>query len=216
MDQSRRKRKAGTRSRVPRRNDQIIAHPPTINPQISHLVKRLRFTCTTAAVNKNIGYQNLADTIVIATSAVQAYEMFDALKVHAVEVWAAPAVGTTAQVAVQFVGATPADTGDGRTFSDNSMGIEPAHVLARPSPKSTTALWQAGTAIGTNATAFQLTCPVGAVIDVTLSMRVVSTAGPTAAATALVGATAGEIYYRGLDGLAVAGTTLPAVAPVTG
>jgi len=87
------------------------------------------------------------------------------------------------------------------------MGIEPAHIRARPAAKSGVALFQFS---GANA-AFALTCPSGTVIDVELTYR----GRPgifTATQNAPVGATAGAWYYRGLDGLAAGATVfVPAV-----
>jgi len=189
-----------------------LSHPPAIQPQLVHRQQRLRFTCTTAQTNAAISFRNLLDTINFASSTTVLYNVFDQVKVASVELWATPALGATSAVACQFGGGTAGSVGDGRVYSDNSMGIEPAHVIARPERMSQAAQWQ----VSENAvTAFSITCPVGAVIDVMLKFRTVSTVAPNAAANTAVGATVGDVVYRGLDGLAAAGTQLPAVAPVT-
>jgi len=186
-----------------------ISHPPQINPQVVHR-QRMRFTCTTAATALAISFRNLLDAILIATSATVGYDVFDQVRVNLVEVWAIPATAAATTVAVQYSGGVAGFSGDGRVYSDTSLGVQPAHVRCRPSAMSAAALWQ----VSANATpAFALTCPVGSVVDVDLSFRTVATDAPTAAANALVGATVGEMYYRGLDGVATATTTLPAVAP---
>jgi len=168
-------------------------------------------------VNKVITFPNLLDTILMATTAIAPFDVYDQVRVEFVEVWAVPVVGGTAQVAVQFAGASLGLAGDGRVYSDNSMGIEPAHVKCRPDRLSGAGMWQNGAATAAGIpNAFLLTCPVGSVIDVKLSFKTIATQAPVAAGAASVGATVGDIFYRGLDGLAVAGTTLPAVAPVTG
>ncbi len=91
------------------------------------------------------------------------------------------------------------------------MGIEPAHVVARPERMSNLALWQASNGV----TAFSITCPVGAIVDVDLSFRTVASLAPVALQNAVVAGVAGEMYYRGLDALPIATTTLPPLAPTT-
>jgi len=169
----------------------------------------MRFV-SNAAVFKNITFENLLDSIGVAVTAVLGYQVFDQVRLSSVEVWSLPAIGTSNLVSVQFSGATAGSFGDGTVHSDNSMGIEPAHVLAHPNSLSQSAQWQ----ISSAGNAFALTCPTGSVIDVTCSFKTLSTQAPTALQNALVAATVGDIFYRGLDGLATAGTSLPAQAPV--
>ncbi len=179
-------------------------------PQLSHR-QRMRFSVGSAQTLTPIGYDDLLDTIIVAATATLGYDMFDQVKVNFVEMWAAPVIGGTTQVLVQFDGQTLGAVGDGRVHSDSSMGITPAHIKARPDPKSQAAQWQYSTA----AQAFSVTAPAGAVIDVDLSFRTVQSIAPVLAQNALVGATAGELYYRGLDGAAIAGTAFTPIAPTT-
>jgi len=188
----------------------MIPHPPPIAPQITHH-QRMRFTCSTAATNKVITFQNLLDSVLVAVTTILGYDLFDQVRVNFVDLWALPSIGTSASVTLQYAGQTLGVAGDGSVHSDNSMGIEPAYVHAVPQARSQAAQWQSSQA----QEAFLLTCPVGSVIDVDMSFRTVSSNAPMAAQNALVAASIGDIVYRGLDGLAVAGTTLPAVAPIT-
>jgi len=204
--------KGSQRNRTSRagKNRGAFSHPPPIDPQLRQEM-RLRFTCTTAAVAKVITWQNLLDTIIVATSAITAVDLFDTVKIKKVEVWAVPVQGNAPQaVRVQFGGVQGSPSGSGRVFSDTSMGVTPAHVLAVPEKLSTDAMWQLSNAY----TAFLLTCPVAAVIDVVVSFRTIQNVAVVAAAVPAA-ATVGEMYFRGLDGLAAAGTTLPADAPLT-
>lgn len=189
----------------------VIPHPPAIMPQITHR-QRMRFTATTAQTNASnpITFRNLLDTINFATSAIAAYALFDQVRVNFVEMWAAPVQGSApVQVGLEYSGAAAGLAGDGRVYSDSSMGIEPAHVRAAPSRQAQASLWQATSAQA----AFQLTCPVATVIDVDLSFRTVQSDNPALVQVVPAGATTGQLYYRGLDGLAIAGTQLPPVTP---
>jgi hypothetical protein len=196
-------------NRGPRRD--LISHPPPIQPQLKHRQKFRYVVTGTPAVGTDIGFGGLLDAMIVATTAVTAYQLFDAVKVEQVEVWALPAVGGTAQVSVQFSGSAAGLTGDGAVHSDNSMGIEPAHVRCRPQKMSQAAQWQNSAHGGL---AFEITAPVGAVIDVDLSFRTIASQAPVASA-AIVAGTTGEVYYRGMDGLAIAATQFVPQAPTT-
>jgi hypothetical protein len=170
----------------------------------------MRFVVTTAQQRASFTFQNLLDTINIAASAVTAFDLFDQVRVNFVEVWAAPVQGAAPQqVALEYSGATVGAAGDGRLYSDSSMGVEPAHVKAAPSRLSAAGLWQTSSAT----VAFQLTAPIASVIDVDLSFRTVQSDAPVAVQNVPAGATTGQLYYRGLDGLAIAATQLPPVTP---
>jgi len=182
-----------------------MEHPPQINGyEITHN-KRLRFTAT-AASSTAITFADLLDTVLIATTAVQGFDLFDLVRIEYVEVWGILAQGAPSSVSVVFTTAT----GDRSIHTDTSLGVKPAYVRARPSDKSLASFWQVFAA----GAAFQLQCPAGSIIDVSLSFRTAETFAPQAAQNALVGATAGDIYYRGLDGLAIAGTNFPPILGV--
>lgn len=193
-----------------------FSHPPPINPQIKHS-QRMRYFASAAAgvTNQQVTFANILDGIIVATTATAGTKLFDQVRVKAVEVWAAGltpqsgVINLPATVMVTFNGDTTGASGDARVFSDTSMSIEPAHVRAVPSKGSQASQWQANGA----GNCFLLTCPSGAVIDVEVEFRNDDSA-PTATA-ALVGATAGEIYYRGLDSVAIATTVLTPVALLT-
>jgi hypothetical protein len=189
------------------RQNMLISHPPPISPQIVHH-QRMRFVANTA-VFKNISFQNLLDTIGVAITAILGYDLFDQVKLSSVELWSLPAIGSSNLISVQFSGAAPGSIGDGAVHSDNSMGIQPAHVLARPNSLSQSAQWQPSSA----AASFALTCPTGTVVDVSLSFRMITTSAPQALQNALVAAVVGDVFYRGLDGLALAATSLTPQAP---
>jgi hypothetical protein len=187
-----------------------LTHPPVINPQIVHH-QRLRFVCKTAGTQL-VTYQNLLDTMVVATSATAGYDIFDSVKVKLVEVWA-PSTATPAPVtvSVDFPGAAGSASSDAKVYSDTSMGLEPAHIAARPSKLSSSGFWQA---TGTLVAFRLLAAVVGEVIDVEVSFRNTDVA-PVVTQNVLVGATPGQFYYRGLDGQAIAGTNFTPIAAAT-
>jgi len=179
-----------------------ISHPPPIRGfQIVHST-RLRFV-SNAAFDGFITWKNLMDLIGFSSSAVAGWQVFQIVRLRCVEVWAVPVASNATTVSVTFDGQALGQAGDERTFTDTSMGIQPAHIRAKPSPKSQTGQFQAGSA---NA-AFLLQCPSGSVVDVCLTYRG-QFGSATSETNATVGATTGAMFLRGLDGVAIAATKL--------
>jgi len=201
--------KRGRNRQNKQRRDQMISHPPSINGYEVRHNTRLRFTSNAAITGSVITFQNLLDTILVATTAIAVYDLFATVKVRAVEVWSVPALGTASTVSVLFDGATAGSIGDQKLHTDTSMGIEPAHVRAVPQKMSLAANYQ----ISAAAAAFFLTCPSGSVVDVELSF-IGAYDVPKLAQNASVGASIGATLLRGLDGLAIAATQLPPVYAV--
>jgi hypothetical protein len=189
----------------------MIPHPPQINGyEIVHN-QRLRFV-TNASVALGITFQNLLDTLLLAASATAVYDIFETVRLNSVEVWAVPILGQASSVEVVFSGQTAGALGDQQIHTDTSMGIEPAHVKARPSRKSLASNFQLSAA----GTAFTLLAPAGAVVDVSCTFRSSSFTGfVQLAQNVAVAATIGSLNTRGLDGKAIATTAfLPAVGGV--
>jgi hypothetical protein len=182
--------------------ESLIPRPPPLSGyEITHSV-RVRFQAN-AAIALAITYADLLDTFLVASSAVQGYDVFYAVRIDSISIWCNAAVGSSAAVNLLFAGVTAGSVGDQDLHNAVSMGIEPAYVRARPSPRSLGADFQ----LSSQADAFNLYCPNGSVIDCSLTLRG-AYATQLAAQNALVGAVAGVFYLRGLDGLAVATTKL--------
>jgi len=166
----------------------------------------MRFT-STAAFNSQITYQNLLDTVLVAITAILGYDVFDAVRINSVELWSIAVQGTPVTAVLTFNGETVGAQGDLKLHTDTSMGVEPAHVKARPDPLTQAGQFQ----VSSGNVAFSLDIPSGTVIDVSMTLRQPIQGQANAAQNALVGATVGAFYYRGLDGKANAATTLPVV-----
>lgn len=188
------------------RDNQSISHPPSIsNLAIAHDTC-LRFTASSAVSALSITFQNLLDLILMASSATAVYDMFLYVRIRRVSVWAVPVIGNASTVSVDFSGGSGGAVGDGALRTDTSMGIEPAHVAAKPRLRTQVAQFQPSSVDS----AFTLTCPTGSVVDVELTFRGLPSSAVLAQNVA-VGATTGAWYFRGLDGKAAATTVLPAV-----
>lgn len=211
QNSTRRRRPQGPARRQPRRQQQldqaVISHPPQIQEYAVRHGTRLRFVSNSAFAG-DITFQNLLDLMLTAATTTSGYDQFYSVKVRAVEVWANAVLGNASTVAVGFLGISAGAVGDQRFHTDTSMGIQPAHVRARPSPKSLAADFQTSS----SNVAFLLNVPSGAVIDVHLTFVQSSIANAVVAQNALVAATVGAPYWRGLDGLASATTKFTPVA----
>jgi hypothetical protein len=87
-------------------------------------------------------------------------------------------------------------------------GAQIAHVRAVPSRLSQAAQFQSSD----TSSAFTIEGPIGCVVDVEVTFRGNAYGVAVNAQNALVGATAGATYYRGLDGEALASTLfIPAI-----
>lgn len=191
------------RGRQPRKQTRaLIPHPRALGGTELRHSPTLRFVANAAFVG-NITFQNILDTMLVATTATALSDVFQSVKIRHVEVFALPVVGGAASVSVEFSGVTAGAVGDQKIHSDTSMGIQPAHVLARPDRRALAGQYQLSSA----ANAITLACPAGSVIDIGLEL-VGQFGSNTAAQNAGVAATAGAFYLRGLDGLAVATSVL--------
>lgn len=207
MTRHRTKRTAKKRGQNQRDQTKMVIPRPMGIPNIglTHNVK-VRYS-TSAAVALSLSWKNILDSWLVATTAVQGYQLFDMVKIRCVEVWSYSASGPVT-CTVTFPGgpnSIPGALGDGTTHTDTSMGLEPAYIRAVPGRKSGAALFQGQAS--TTYQAFDIFCPSGSVVDVSFSFRM-SMAGyaPVAVTNALVGAQVGNVYARGLDGIAAATT----------
>jgi len=183
-------------------------HPPQLNNyQITHSVN-LRFTVVAAATN-SITYQNLLDTILLATTAIAPYQLFETVKVRKVMIWSQGPIGTPTTVSLQFNGQTAGSQGDRKVHTDTSLGVRPAFISASPSSVSLASKYQPSS----TAVAFTLTAPAGSIIDVCLTFND-SPGTATAAQNASVGSVVGSVGFRGLDGLAASATNFPVPAGI--
>jgi hypothetical protein len=181
------------------RSGQMIPHPPPLGDFGIKRDVRVRFRAN-AAFTGSITFQNLLDIFNMAATAATAFDLFLSVKIKAIEVWCNALTNDTATVTVVFDGGVAGIVGDQKIHTDSSMGIEPAHIKARPARQTGAALFQLSSA----ANAFFITVPEGAIVDLELSFRQPLGGGTVATQNVPAAATAGVLYMRGLDGVAVA------------
>jgi hypothetical protein len=170
-----------------------------------------RFEAQASAGPINITAQNLLDTYLVATSAIAGLQLFNFARVRKVEMWCPSnpqSFLSTTQCSIKFIGAIGTGTGQSSDTLHvaSSMGADqPGHLSAKPKPQEAAGLFSSATA----GNLFQMYFTTGTIIDVHISFRCNTGVNGASLTNALVGATAGTSYFRGLDGLAKAATNLP-------
>jgi len=204
-------------ARVARDQDPRVL--PQVEDQLS-VGKILRFQTTgnSSSTSVSVSYQNLLDAWFIAGTATTGYQLFDLVKIKRVTVRAIPFATSAANAAfqqsvsvgVEFPGLNAGRAGSGNQASNTALGIDNvAMVSLRPSKMSQSAQWQqssADNAFVVRCTNNDNTLSLGAVIDVELSYKNSADVSPAAVQSAIAGATAGNIYYGGIDGGRLAAT----------
>jgi len=188
------------------RNGVGPTHPPIINSYGLTKDARLRFICTASPFSGEVTYADILDAICMAVTTTNLCDVYTAVKVNGVEAWFLPASDVSpGTITILYDNVDSGSLGDQKVHTDTSMGIQPAHVKAVPAVMSQQAQWQFTSA----QPAFNLNCPVGTIIDVSVSLRnPVNGSQFQAAQSAGVALTVGKIYYRGLDGNALASSGL--------
>ncbi len=182
--------------------------PPQTQFEI-HQTHKLRFTNTGTNPATSVTWYNLLDSILVAGTATNGYQLYDFVRVKEVEIWCAGGASSAPAITIglDFGGITAGNLGGGKSYEDTTVSTAmPAYIRARPDAKSQTAQFQPSG----SAYAFHIRS-VGAaagtvVVDVTLEFRNSPVVNPVAVAQAIAAATPGEIYFGGLDGLRSAGT----------
>jgi len=225
-----RKRKA-YKSRVPR---SLSAAPwneprtPTHIPQIdvqSIVYEPLRWmTKLNTGAALTVTGINLFDSINVPVGGgLKPLQMYDSVRIRRVTVWAPIFANAANAVAVTvnlvFNGSAPGVQGNDLTFADTTMNVSvPACVSVKPPRESLVSKWIPSTTTGALFTIIgqnhlaALGLPIGSIIEVLCQFRNDPTTLPIACANNNVSGSAGDKCYRGLDGLAIAGTSFPPIA----
>lgn len=183
----------------------------TLRQARPHIANNLRlgFQYTGQNSPSSITFNSLANSIIIATSATAGVCLYDAVRIKSVEITATPAQGTYGTVRVSWPGVTVGTTGSTNYRSSTSDGILPAYVKMSPPRGSQAGQWQpaaSGAVAFTLSSLLQGTTALICTVYVDVEFAMNEDVGSLAAGNALLAATAGQVYYRGLDGLAIATT----------
>jgi hypothetical protein len=175
--------------------------PPPFDANV-YVTKRFRFGTQAADTTVVIKSGNLLDIVNVATAANAASRLFTACRIRKVEMWA-PAASSGQQVTVAiYPGVNVNSPAAPRIECATVIGTaRTAHVKWTPLPDEPTGFWQNASSASAGQSLFELDFPEGAIVDVTLDL-VLALEATQAVQNAPSGATAGQIYYRSLDGIA--------------
>jgi hypothetical protein len=201
--------------------------PKKISPQPQPKVDQLqvgftlRYTTTGIGSTPVVGvtFANLLDSWMVATGATTGFQLFDFIKIRRVTIRAVSNPGFASAVAlagpavtveVSYTGLVAGAQGSGKRVSDTAMGVNAvAMVSLQPGTDTLAGKWQPSSndiAFVLRAQDFQGNPVVGAVIDVDVSLKNEPDVSPVAVSSPVAAAVAGNLYYRGIDGAAPAGT----------
>lgn len=189
-------------------------NPPPFNA--SAVVRKVfRFQSNAALAALPITSTNLLDAWCMAVTTTGAYRLASSFRLNNVKLWG-PMSSSLVPVTVSLEYAADAASGlssPNMLRSDTSMSSSyAAHVAFAPPDKSLASNW-----FGRAATSplFTVNGPINTVIDVDVSFVLQNGETPAVSTAALVAATVGTVYLRGLDGVAAATTVLPPVSYTT-
>lgn len=209
--------KAGKRSIKVSRSDPTNRGPLQVNqapiwtPQIAQMSFRLRYVAAATGIYSILN-RNILDLIYVGTSSSAGYCLYDQFRIRAVELRYCGTTATPVFASVQFNGTTGGTQGDYKQHSGTSIGLNPLVVVAKPSKSSTASTWQGYS----SSVLMSLDVPSACLIDVILDLRMDDQQAAQSVNYAVVGATVGQVYFRGLDGVASANSNLPPFGPVLG
>jgi hypothetical protein len=164
-----------------------------------------------------VTFANLLDAVLIATGATTSFQLFDFVKVRRVTIrtcnsdtTTGTAYGEESTVAIEYPGLVLGSNGGGKQITNSNVGTAfPAYASLRPDKLCAAAMWQPSsnnTAFLVRAANANATIAVGTLIDVEVSYKNSAYVSPVAISSAIAGATAGNIYFGGLDGGRLAAT----------
>ncbi len=189
---------------------QRISHPPAIQATFTGR-KTMRFKASSALTNVDITQADLLDLVFMALTATTGDRLFNSMRLRYVEIWgpmASDLVPVT--VSIEYVTGTALIGGRSIISSDTSMGSsQPAHVRSAPAADALANMWFNSSA---SSTLVRLNGPTNSVVDVNFEYALSDATSGIAITNAPVGATAGTVYYGGLDGLRSGSTQLPPVS----
>jgi len=193
-------------------------YPRQLNSYEVSYKKTLRWI-TNAAVSGNFYANQLLNSVFVCATATTGFNLFYAVKLKRVQMWAAALQNGIDNISVCFdaIGSVPTGgpAGDQNFANDLSMGLKPAHLDKRPAKGSVASMWLCDA--GTNSSLlFEMICPANTVVELEVEMRgTANGTGGVPLVNPVVAGNPGSIYWRGLDGLPIAATVFaPTIGPL--
>jgi hypothetical protein len=186
-----------------------IFHPRPVVMNYRGSNQTLRFNSLSGATT-SFTVKNILDTVFVATSATVGYELIESFRIRHIEIWVSPSSSNVpVSCSIQYNSNGAFGNGPNRVYEDMCVGnAEPAHLKVAPPRNSLAGMWQ--NQQGATNALFTLFTPTGSVIDICFDYSI-DVGQMVQIANAAVGVNTGQIYGRGLDGIASATTNYPMV-----
>lgn len=171
-----------------------VPRPPQINnlnPATNFKI-RYNMSAGTVPINKNAILASVGN---VAATSVLLYNYWGSFKISTIEMWCPAVNNGTTECSVEWIGGS---FGNNKLVQDTSNSVTyPAHIKTSPPKQNSASFWQSGDTVDI----FTITTSASNTI-VDLSIQLMMTDNTFGVVpTVVVGATAGSVYYLGLDGL---------------
>lgn len=185
---------------TPRFYSDGIPNPPSWSPTVTVGITQ-RYVCTSASgvSARAISINNLLDAKFMATGATAGYRLYAGVKLRRVKIWSGNQTSTAANtVQVEWENISSVIGSNSRIVSDTAVGnTNVAYINTRPPSGSYAEEWL-GLGSGTSQL-FTITCPQGAIIDVSYTFALRDDETATSVARTVAAATVGILYTSPLD-----------------
>ncbi len=177
-----------------------VPNPPSWSPTVTVGITQ-RYICSVAGgvSARAISINNLLDAKFMATGAATGYRLYAGVKLRRVKIWAGNSSATASNtVQVEWENINSVIGSNSKIVSDTAVGTtNVAYINTRPPPGSYAEDWLG---LGTGTTQlFTITCPEGAIIDVSYTFALRDDETATTVARTVAAATTGILYTSYLD-----------------
>lgn len=170
-----------------------------------------RFVCNSAApTSRTISNIDLFDLKCMAQAAAVANRVFGGVRLQKVQAWCANSAGNASNtIEIELLTTNPYTGSRNRISSDTAMGVaNVAYASIKTRSNELSGQWLAGV-VGTEFPIFNITCPLGTVVDVTMVIELIDDSLGVLVTGTVAAATAGILYTRHLDSTNAAPTFVP-------
>lgn len=183
-----------------------------VNPNIKFNMK-LRFSLVGSGLSGGITdlaitNVKLGDCVIIAATATTGFQLADQFRIKRITIQQCSGAGGTAEVAIDATSLNPNLASDGRRVVGESLGASGiAYAVYMPRKGEIMFDWQN---CNSSNQLFTLSASAGnsCIVEVDVDFRTNIVLGAVGTGSALSGASAGQIYFRGLDALPLVSSVL--------
>jgi len=201
MQKSRKQSSRGRRGGKKRDQGSRVVRIPAIDatPSFHH---KFRFRATSAVLvggsTGTVTRAQLMNLVSVATTTTNQYRIINAIKVSKIEVWGPPPALGSGPTSIQLE--WRGNNAPSVYISDTPMGVDWGYISSKPPRGSNCEWWTQSNSTLTEGM-FNLSGPIGMIVDVSVQVRLQDQANADAAENGTAAAsTVGRMYYNYLSG----------------